>query len=189
MQKGRMEAFTDGVMAIIITIMVLELKAPEQADWAALTGLSHSFLSYLLSFLYVGIYWNAHHHLMQAHARVSGAVLWANLHLLFWLSLLPFATRWISEVGLAPAPVMLFGAILFIQGLAYLLLERTLSRADGGAVAGLQTPVGKAMGSQVLYLVGIAIAAMGWGLPAFAGLWIPALLWLVPDRRIERALS
>ncbi len=189
MQKGRMEAFTDGVMAIIITIMVLELKAPEQADWSALASLSHSFLSYLLSFLYVGIYWNAHHHLMQAHGRVSGAVLWANLHLLFWLSLLPFATRWISEAGLASAPVMLFGAILFIQGIAYLLLERSLSRADGGAVARLQTPLGKAIGSQVLYLVGIVFAAIGWEWLAFAVLWIPALLWLVPDRRIERALA
>jgi len=189
MQKGRMEAFTDGVMAIIITIMVLELKAPEQADWAALSGLSHSFLSYVLSFLYVGIYWNAHHHLMQAHGRVSGAVLWANLHLLFWLSLLPFATRWISEAGLAPATVTLFGAILFIQGIAYLLLERALSRADDGAVTQLQTPWGKAVSSQILYLVGIAIAATGWEWLAFAVLWIPALLWLVPDRRIERALS
>jgi uncharacterized membrane protein len=169
--------------------MVLELKAPEEASWAALSALSHEFLSYVLSFLYVGIYWNAHHHLMQAHGRVSGAVLWANLHLMFWLSLLPFATRWMGEAGLMPAPVMLFGAILFIQGIAYLILERALDRADGLTGADLTTPGWKAIGSEVVYLAGIAVAALGWEWTAFAILWIPALLWLVPDRRIERALS
>lgn len=126
---------------------------------------------------------------MQAHGRVNGAVLWANLHLMFWLSLLPFATRWVGEAGLRPAPVMLFGLILFIQGIAYLILERALDRAGGKTGAELTTPGWKAWASEGAYLLGIAVAATGSEWTAFAILWVPAVLWLVPDRRIERALS
>ena len=187
MHKGQLEAFTDGVMAIIITIMVLELKVPEGTGWESMASLGHGFLGYVLSFLYVGIYWNNHHHLMQAHARVNGAVLWANLHLLFWLSLLPLASRWIGEVGFAPDPLILFGGLLAVSGIAYLILERTLERADGRAAA--RTPRWKGLGSELLYLTGMALAWAGHGWAAFVVLWLPALMWLIPDRRIERALS
>lgn len=189
MHKGRMEAFTDGVMAIIITIMVLELKIPEGTGWAAMASLGHGFLGYVLSFLYVGIYWNNHHHLMQAHRRVNGAVLWANLHLLFWLSLLPLASRWIGEVGLVPDPLILFGGILSLSGIAYFILEHALERADGGAVRAVRTPMWKGVGSELLYLIGMALAWSGQGWAAFVVLWGPALMWFIPDRRIERALA
>ena len=187
MQTGRLEAFTDGVVAIIITIMVLELKVPHDGSLAALSESGPILLAYVFSFINVGLYWNNHHHLMQAHARVNGAVLWANLHLLFWLSLLPLASRWIGEVGFAPDPLILFGGLLAVSGIAYLILERTLERADGRAAA--RTPRWKGLGSELLYLTGMALAWAGHGWAAFVVLWLPALMWLIPDRRIERALS
>jgi len=190
MTKSRLEAFSDGVLAIIITIMVLELKVPHGADLAALKPLLPRFLSYVLSFLYVGIYWNNHHHLLQAAGRVNGRVLWANLGLLFWLSLLPFATGWMGENHFAAWPTALYGVVLFLAAVSYFLLQRSIVAADGPG-----SLLGKALGSDgkgklstVLYLVGIALAfILPWG--AAAVYVLVALIWLVPDRRIERAME
>ena len=190
MTKSRLKAFSDGVLAIIITIMVLELKVPHGADMAALKPLLPRFLSYVLSFLYVGIYWNNHHHLLQAAGRVNGRVLWANLGLLFWLSLLPFATGWMGENHFAAWPTALYGVVLFLAAVSYFLLQRSIVAADGPG-----SLLGKALGSDgkgklstVLYLVGIALAfILPWG--AAAVYVLVALIWLVPDRRIERAME
>ncbi|WP_182334849.1 TMEM175 family protein [Stenotrophomonas acidaminiphila] len=190
MGKGRLEAFSDGVLAIIITIMVLEMKAPEGATLDALLPLAPSLLSYVLSFIYVGIYWNNHHHLLQACRRVTGSVLWANLHLLFWLSLLSFATRWMGNNHLAPLPSVAYGLVLLASAIAYWLLQRRIIAADGSASV-LRHALGgdwKGKLSPLLYLAGIgatlADARLGQALYALV-----ALLWLIPDRRIEHELE
>ncbi len=196
MHKGRLEAFSDGVLAIIITIMVLEMKVPHSHDEVAgasftdLAALLPVFFSYVLSFVYVGIYWNNHHHLFQATTRVGGGVLWANLHLLFWLSLLPFATGWMGENHFAQATVVLYGAVLTFAAVAYYILVRALLAHHGPDSA-----LGKAIGadfkgriSLVIYLVGIGLALVQpWlGVATYS---VVALIWLVPDRRIERTLT
>ena len=191
MGTNRLEAFSDGVLAIIITIMVLELKVPHDASLAALEALWPVFFSYILSFVYVGIYWNNHHHMMHVTERVSGSVLWANLHLLFWLSLLPFSTGWMGENHFARWPTMAYGANLLLCAAAYFLLEQRIIAAEGPE-GRLARAVGfdlKGKASPVLYVLGIAAA--GWVAPV-AGLAIFALvatLWLVPDRRIERTIE
>ncbi len=190
MGKGRLEAFSDGVLAIIITIMVLEIKAAEGATLDALAPLAPSLLSYVLSFIYVGIYWNNHHHLLQAGKRVTGSVLWANLHLLFWLSLLPFATRWMGDNHLAPLPSLAYGVILLASAIAYWLLQRRIIAADGH-----ESTLRQALGSDwkgrlspLLYLVGIAATVFNARLGQ-AFYTLVALLWLIPERRIEHELQ
>ncbi len=190
MNKNRLEAFSDGVLAIIITIMVLEMKVPHGETVAALLPLAPVFLSYVLSFIYVGIYWSNHHHMLHLAGRVNGTILWANLHLLFWLSVLPFATGWMGENHFASAPSALYGVVLLMAAVAYWILQRaiigtegrnsTLARAIGGDWKGKISPV--------IYVAGIAVS--------FRAAWVSqllyaavALLWLVPDRRIERALD
>jgi uncharacterized membrane protein len=190
MSKGRMEAFSDGVLAIIITIMVLELRAPHEASLEALRPLLPVFLSYVLSFIFLGIYWNNHHHLCHVTQRVSGGILWANLHLLFWLSLVPFATAWMGENHAAPMPVAVYGVVLLCAGIAYYVLVRALL-----AHHERDSPLARAIGgdfkgriSVVIYAVAIPLAFVSaW----FAiGLYIAvAVTWLVPDRRIERILN
>jgi len=189
MHKSRLEAFSDGVLAIIITIMVLELKVPHGADLTALRPLLPVFLSYVLSFIYLGIYWNNHHHLFQAVKHVNGGILWANLHLLFWLSLFPFVTGWMGENHLAPATVALYGGVLLMAAIAYYILVRVL-------LAGHErdSTLAKAIGSDfkgrisiILYAAGIALAFLSTWL-SIAVYTLVAALWLVPDRRIERTL-
>jgi uncharacterized membrane protein len=189
MNKNRVEAFSDGVLAIIITIMVLELKRPEHADFAALRPLIPVVLSYVLSFIYIGIYWNNHHHMFHAAKRVNGTILWANLHLLFWLSLLPFATSWMGEAHMEPEPVALYGFILLMAAVAYYIVQ-SLIIADQGPDSFLRSAIGsdwKGKLSPVLYLAAILLA--------FVNTWISvtlysvvAFIWLIPDRRIERRL-
>ena len=190
MKKNRLEAFSDGVLAIIITIMVLELKVPQGVDLAALAPLWSVFLSYLLSFIYVGIYWNNHHHLFQAVRQVNGGILWSNNHLLFWLSLLPFTTAWMGENHFGRWPTVLYGVNLFWCAVAYYLLQTCLIRHHG-----VDSPLARALGkdlkgkiSPVLYLLGIALAALDYSLAGAAFFLGAALLWLVPDRRLERML-
>jgi uncharacterized membrane protein len=190
MQKNRLEAFSDGVIAIIITIMVLELKAPHEAGIDALKPLLPVFLSYVLSFIYVAIYWNNHHHMLHTVKHVSGGILWANLHLLFWLSLFPFATAWLGENHGGPAPTGFYGVILLMAAIAYYILQRMII-ARQGRDSLLAVAIGsdwKGKLSPVLYTVGIALAFFWpW---ASKGLYAAvALIWLVPDARIERALS
>jgi uncharacterized membrane protein len=190
MSKGRLEAFSDGVLAIILTIMVLELKAPRLADPGALVPLVPALLSYLLSFAYVGIYWNNHHHLLQAARTVSGGVLWANLHLLFWLSLVPFVTAWMGETYFAAFPVAAYGAVMLLAGFAYYVLSRVLVALHGQESA-LAAAVGRDLKgklSLVIYAAAIPIAFVE---PyASCGLYaLVAVIWLVPDRRIETALE
>ncbi|TFG46108.1 MAG: DUF1211 domain-containing protein [Gemmatimonadales bacterium] len=190
MTTGRLEAFSDGVMAIIITIMVLEMKVPHGADFAALRPLTPVFLSYVLSFVYLGIYWNNHHHTMHAVHRVSGSVLWANLHLLFWLSLVPFVTGWMGENHFAPAPVALYGFVLLMAALAYTIMVRAALRVEGPD-SNLARAIGrdrKGNISVVLYVIGIVAS--------FFQVWVAgavfvavALIWLIPDQRIERVLQ
>ena len=190
MPKTRLEAFSDGVLAIIITIMVLEMKVPHDPTLAALGSLAPVFLSYILSFVYVGIYWNNHHHMLHTVHRVSGAILWANLHLLFWLSLFPFATGWMGENHFAPLPTMLYGAVLLMAALAYLLLQRCIIAAEGEQTA-LKQAVGrdwKGKASLLAYLAGIGVSLV-WPWLAQALYVAVALLWLIPDRRIERVLQ
>ena len=189
MGKSRLEAFSDGVIAIIITIMVLELKVPHGESLEALRPLLPVFLSYVLSFVYVGIYWNNHHHLLHAVTRVSAGVLWANLHLLFWLSLLPFATGWMGENHFAGLPSAAYGFVLLMAACAYWLLQRAIIAAQGRG-SRLQAALGsdwKGKLSPLMYLVGMA-ASFGspWG--AQLAYVAVALAWLVPDRRIERRL-
>jgi uncharacterized membrane protein len=190
MNKGRLEAFSDGVLAIIITIMVLELKVPHGADFAALTPVFPVFVSYLLSFIYIGIYWNNHHHMLHAASKVTGGILWANLHLLFWLSLVPFGTAWMGENHFAPVPVAMYGVILFMAACAYFILARTLASHHGA-----DSTIARALGddfkgkiSVVIYAVAILLALY---LPALAEALYAAVafMWLVPDRRIEDALA
>jgi uncharacterized membrane protein len=186
--KGRIEAFSDGVIAIIITIMVLEMKVPHGESFADLVPLVPVFLSYVLSFIYVGIYWNNHHHMLHTCSRVSGGILWANLHLLFWLSLLPFATGWMGENHFAATPSAMYGVVLLAAAIAYWILQQRII-----AIQGADSPLRLAVGrdwkgklSPVIYLLGIASTffrpGIAQALYAFA-----AALWLVPDRRIEKA--
>lgn len=188
MGKGRMEAFSDGVLAIIITIMVLELRAPHATELTALKPLLPVFLCYLLSFVYLAIYWNNHHHMLHSVHHISGTVLWANIHLLFWLSLIPFGTAWMGENHLATLPVMLYGIILFMSALAYYLLAHSLARLHGSDSA-----IAKALGrdwkgklSLALYAGGIALSVLhpyiGFGMYA-----VTAAIWFIPDRRFEKS--
>jgi len=190
MNKNRLEAFSDGVIAIIITIMVLELKVPHGESLDALAPLLPVFLSYVLSFVYVGIYWNNHHHMLHTSHQVTGPMLWANLHLLFWLSLFPFATGWMGENHFAAAPSAAYGAVLLMAAAAYWILEQTII-ASQGRDSLLKKAVGsdwKGKLSPLIYLIGIATAFLS---PQIAqGLYVlVALVWLVPDRRIENALA
>ncbi len=190
MSKGRLEAFSDGVIAILITIMVLELKAPLDADLAALSALIPVFLSYVLSFVFLGIYWNNHHHLFQAARHVDGRVLWANLHLLFWLSLIPFVTSWIGETHFAAWPVALYGTVLLLAAFAYLLLTRALIALHGQDSA-LATALGrdfKGKVSLVIYAVAVPLSFVNSGLSCALYVLV-AVMWLIPDRRIEKVLS
>jgi uncharacterized membrane protein len=189
MGKGRLEAFSDGVMAIIITIMVLELKVPHGADFAALRPLIPVFLSYVLSFIFLGIYWNNHHHLLQAARQVNGRILWANIHLLFWLSLIPFVTAWMGENHFAATPVALYGVVMLFSAIAYTILSVSLV-----AHHGQDSPLAIAMGrdykgkiSLMLYTLAIPLA--------FVNSWLAcgmyamvSIIWLIPDRRIEKTL-
>lgn len=189
MSKSRLEAFSDGVIAILITIMVLELRPPEGAELGALRPLIPVFLSYLLSFIYVGIYWNNHHHLFQVVERVDGRVLWANLHLLFWLSLIPFATAWLDEAGLTPWPAAFYGMVLLMAAVAYFIMTRALL-----AVHATDSTLARALGrdvkgklSVVIYLVAIVLAFIAPWL-SVALYVLAALIWFVPDRRMEKTL-
>jgi uncharacterized membrane protein len=190
MQKSRLEAFSDGVIAIIITIMVLELKVPHGVDLAALQPLLPVFLSYVLSFIYVGIYWNNHHHLLHATKQIDGRILWANLHLLFWLSLFPFATGWVGENHLAPIPTAAYGLVLLMAAIAYYLLERLIIARQGrdSVLAAALGPDWKAVLSMTLYLLAMLLAFKS---PQLAsGLYVlVAVLWFLPDLRIERAVT
>jgi uncharacterized membrane protein len=190
MGKGRLEAFSDGVIAIIITIMVLEMKVPHGDDLTVLAPLFPVFLSYVLSFVYIGIYWNNHHHMLHSVQHVNGAILWANLHLLFWLSLFPFVTGWTGENHFASRPTALYGLVLFMAAMAYWILQKTIIRHQGE-----ESLLAKALGrdikgkiSPLIYMVAIPLA--------FVDSWIAnglyvlvALMWIVPDRRIERVLQ
>jgi TMEM175 potassium channel family protein len=189
MNKTRLEAFSDGVLAIIITIMVLELKVPHSAGIEALAQLFPVFLSYVLSFVYLGIYWNNHHHMLHASRKVTGSILWANLHLLFWLSLVPFATGWMGENQFAAAPSAIYGAVLLMAAIAYWILQQLII-ASQGQDSLLKKAIGgdwKGKLSPVLYAVAIGMAF--WSQWVSIGLYVlVALIWLVPDRRIERVL-
>ena len=189
MVKNRMEAFSDGVLAIVITIMVLELKVPHGQDFATLAPLLPVFLSYVLSFVYIGIYWNNHHHMLHTVHRVSGPILWANLHLLFWLSLFPFATGWMGENHVAPLPPALSGGVLLMAAIAYLILQKLIIATDSDAALLRQAVGGDRKGkvSLLCYAVGIGTALHAPWL-AQALYVIVALMWLIPDRRIERAM-
>jgi uncharacterized membrane protein len=189
MGKGRLEAFSDGVIAIIITIMVLEMKVPHGGSLAELTPLLPVFLSYVLSFVYVGIYWNNHHHMLHASTTVTGATLWANLHLLFWLSLFPFATGWMGENHFAAVPSALYGVVLLMASLAYYLLQLTIINTQGPDSI-LATAVGrdwKGKLSPLLYVAAI-VATLYSPLISEAIFVVAALIWLLPDRRIESVL-
>ena len=191
MHKLSVEMFSDGVIAVIITILVLELHAPDGADWHSLQPLLPDFLGYVLTFVYLGIYWSNHHHMLQAADHVNGAVLWANLHLLFWLSLTPFVTRWMGDHPFATVPVVVYGVDLLLAAIAYTILERTLIKAQGESST-LKMAVGndtKGWASIACYVAGLilALAGFAWlGLILYA---VVALMWLVPDRRIEIFLA
>ena len=190
MTKGRLEAFSDGVIAIIITIMVLEMKVPHATELSALVPIAPVFLSYVLSFVFVGIYWNNHHHLLHATHKIDGRIMWANLHLLFWLSLFPFSTGWMGENHFEAVPVALYGVVAFMAAVAYTILARMLIAANGRDSA-----LAEAIGSDVkgylslaLYLVGIGLSFVDslFGLACYV---LVAGIWFVPDRRIEKALK
>ena len=190
MHKNRLEAFSDGVIAIIITIMVLELKVPHGNDFAALLELAPVFFSYILSFVYVGIYWNNHHHLWQAGKEVNGRILWANLHLLFWMSLVPFATSWIGETKFANFPMAVYGIVLWMAGLSYYLMSRAMI-AHHGAESHLATAIGndtKGIISLVGYTIAIALSFFNSAF-SFVLYVAVAVLWLIPDTRIEKNLK
>ncbi len=188
MGKNRLEAFSDGVLAIIITIMVLELKVPHGESLDALAPLVPVFFGYVLSFLYVGIYWNNHHHMIHTCRRVTGGILWANLHLLFWLSLFPFVTGWMGENHFAPVPTALYGAVLLAAAIAYVILQQTIIAAQGPD-SPLKAAIGgdwKGKASPALYAAGI-LSSFAWPWVAQICYVAVALIWLVPDRRIERS--
>ncbi|AMP02388.1 hypothetical protein CAter282_4629 [Collimonas arenae] len=189
MGKGRLEAFSDGVIAIIITIMVLEMKVPHGTDLAALQLAYPVFLSYILSFVYTGIYWNNHHHMLHAVQKINGPVLWANLHLLFWLSLIPFATGWMGENHFAELPTALYGVVLLMTGIAYYILSRSLIRMHGD-----NSQLAQAIGNDVKGKLSVAAYALAIPL-SFANRWLAlgmyvlvAIMWLIPDRRIEKVI-
>ena len=190
MNKTRLEAFSDGVIAILITIMVLELRVPEGADWEALQPIVPVFITYILSFVVVGIYWNNHHHLIHAADRMTGGILWANLHLLFWLSLIPFSTGWMGRNNFAPLPTAVYGGVLLLAAVAYTILERTIIAAQGP-----RSRLKEAIGNDAKGLASLAMYAAAIPL-AFTNRWIAyalyvtvVVLWFIPDRRIERRLS
>ena len=190
MPKGRVEGFSDGVIAVLITIMVLELHIPAGTDWHALGHELPVFLAYVLSFVYLGTYWNNHHHMLAAVSRVNGAALWANLHLLFWLSLIPFTTAWMSEHRFPTIPTAVYGIVLFAAAVAYLILQTTLVRAEGER-SRLRVALGSDVKGKVttpLYCLGIGLSFVeGWlGLAVYIAV---ALVWLVPDPRVERHLT
>ena len=190
MTKGRLEAFSDGVIAIIITIMVLELRPPHESDLNALVPLAPKFSSYLMSFVFVGIYWSNHHHLLHAVKQVNGRVLWANLHLLFWLSLVPFVTAWMGENHFSSWTVSLYGSVLLLAAIAYFILAHSLISLHGKDSA-IATALGadfKGKVSIVICAVGIPLALVKWWL-GFALYVLVAIMWLIPDRRIERILQ
>lgn len=189
MPRDRLTAFSDGVIAIIITIMVLELKVPHGADWNALGSLVAVFLSYVLSFVSVAIYWNNHHHLLHTVARVNGLILWANMHLLFWLSLTPFATGWMGENDFAPLPTAVYGVALLMPAVAYALLQKAITRTHG-----MESLLARALGNDIkgkisplLYIGGILLALVSPWI-SVALYTLVALIWLIPDRRIEHAI-
>jgi uncharacterized membrane protein len=190
MGTGRLEAFSDGVLAILITIMVLELRPPEGGSLAALAPLAPVFAAYVLSFVYIGIYWSNHHHMLQATERVNGAILWANLHLLFWLSLVPFATGWMGENHFAGAPTAAYGATLFMAAVAYFILERAIVsiQPEDSPLRSAVSGGGKEILSVLLYAASMGAAFLHASI-AQAIYVLVALLWLVPDRRIERRLQ
>ena len=190
MKTTRLEAFSDSVIAILITIMVLELKTPEGADWTAFSQVGPIFLAYLLSFVFLGIYWNNHHHMIHMTHRVTGGILWANLHLLFWLSLVPFCTAWMGHSHAAPLPTAFYGFVMTMAGTAYYILKTTIVRSQGPA-----SPLQAALGSDTKGKLSVMIYAVGM-LVAFVQPWIAtasyvavALIWLVPDPRIERRMQ
>jgi len=190
MPKGRLEAFSDGVIAILITIMVLELKIPHGADWSALRRIVPLFLTYLLSFIFLGIYWNNHHHMLHAVTRVNGKVLWANLHLLFWLSLIPASTGWLGENYTAPIPTALYGLVLLASAIAYIILQYSLT-----ALQGRDSKLAAAIGEDFKGKVSLLMYSLAIPM-AFVQQWVSdvlyilvALIWLVPDRRIESKLE
>jgi uncharacterized membrane protein len=188
--KGRLEAFSDGVIAILITIMVLELHTPVGTSWGALGHELPVLLAYALSFVYLGIYWNNHHHMLAAVSQVTGGVLWANLHLLFWLSLIPFSTAWMSEHRFPPTPTAVYGIVLLSAALSYYFLQQLLVRAEGRESV-LRTAIGsdvKGRISPLLYLLGIGLSFVNRWL-AVAAYVAVALMWLVPDRRVERQIT
>lgn len=190
MSKGRLEAFSDGVIAIIITIMVLELKVPHGGDLGALVPLLPVFLSYALSFVFVAIYWNNHHHMLQAAERVNGRVLWANVHLLFWLSIIPFVTNWMGENNFSGLPVTLYGAALWVSGLSYYILARALVALHGKESV-LGVAIGrdrKGLASLVLYSVAVGVSFFF--APAAMAIYVlVAVMWFIPDRRIEKQIG
>ena len=190
MKKARLEAFSDGVIAIIITIMVLELKIPHGADWEALRPLVPAFLTYVLSFAYLGIYWNNHHHMLYVTDQINGKILWANMHLLFWLSLIPFTTGWMGENHFAPLPTAVYGIVLLAAAIAYYILQQLII-AQQGADSKLKAAVGKDIKGKVSPLIYVVAILM-----SFINQWISdglyvlvALMWLIPDRRIESKLN
>jgi len=190
MGKSRLEAFSDGVIAILITIMVLELKVPQGTDWTALRPVLPVFLAYVLSFVFLGIYWNNHHHLLHATERITGGIMWANLHLLFWLSLVPFGTGWIGENGFGAVPTAVYGGVLLMAGVAYTILVRTILRNEGPHSKLAHAVGGDMKGNVSMLMYAIAIPM------AFVNTWIAdaiyvavAMTWLVPDRRIESRLG
>ncbi len=186
MEKNRLEAFSDGVMAIILTIMVLELKAPHEASWNALQPLMGKFGAYIISFIYIGIYWNNHHHMLQLSRKVSGRVLWANLHLLFWLSLVPFATHWVGETSFGKVPVAVYGVLLLMAGISFQILEWALMcfEGDRSELARALSGGWKEKASIGIYVLGTAISFVS---PTMAMLLfvLVAAIWFVPDKRME----
>jgi uncharacterized membrane protein len=190
MSKTRLEAFSDGVIAILITIMVLELKVPHGADWHALEPIFPTLGTYVLSFVYLGIYWNNHHHMLHATGRVDGSILWANLHLLFWLSLIPFTTGWMGENCFAPLPEAAYGVTLLAAGVAYLILQNRIIAVEGEH-SKLAAAVGrdvKGKLSAILYVTAIPLAFVHRAVAGAIYVGV-ALMWLVPDRRIERSAA
>ena len=190
MNKSRMEAFSDGVLAVIITIMVLEMKSPHGATPSALRPMVPIFLSYVLSFVYIGIYWNNHHHLLHATQRVNGATLWANLHLLFWLSLIPFVTGWMGENHFAALPTSLYGVVLLMAAFAYLILQRAIIAREGrgSSLAGAIGSDWKGKLSILCYFAAIGLAFVNPWLSDALYVFV-AVMWLIPDHRVERALA
>ncbi|HSU52875.1 MAG TPA: TMEM175 family protein [Candidatus Dormibacteraeota bacterium] len=191
MEKNRLEAFSDGVIAIIITIMVLEMKVPDGANWPALKPLLPVFFSYLLSYVYVGIYWNNHHHLLKASRRINGNIMWANLHLLFWLSLFPFVTGWMGRNGKESLPSALYGGVLLLAAIAYYILQTLIIAQEGGPQSKLAHALGKdwkGKASPILYALAIGLSFVESHVAGIIYVLV-ALMWLIPDKRIERVIK